>query len=307
MAEDESKPILSGRQRRCRTVLKVLVNILLPWLLFCTIYGCTAFWLHQYYPNITWGIVLASWGFVVVTTLGYQAAARKGRRQDAIWGLFMTLSLAIAIVLGTYFGNRHFQLYWRPFYDFAALEAYVNINPNKDNGVSFMDAGQVYFKEGSHVDLTRVVAFKNYDVYCVAPIIRQVLEEEGKRHKTGGSPVELPESGTIDFFAVGVNCCDPTGDKFTCGDVTNGKARSGLRVLQADHRPFYNMAVTMWSSKYDLPAKHPLFFEWLVDPLAKVGGLELAGTAAYFNSYVTFGVWCSCIVILFICVLDVAK
>jgi hypothetical protein len=302
----------SGRMRRCRWFMKVLFNIFAPWLLFWGVYAATVGWLHKYWPIVTWAIVVLAWIFVVVTTLAYRKAARKGRAYDAIWGLFLTLSLALSIIAGTMIGNREFSTYWHRFYDFQALESYVNINPMDDKGKPYMDGGQYYFKEGSHIDKTRVIAFKNFDIYCIAPIVRQALEsEEGggveglPRKKPGDKPpLVVGASGTIDWFAVGVNCCKPDGEDWTC---SVGNARNGLRVLDEDHRPFYNMASIMWKTKFDLPSDNPIFVEFLLDPLGKIGGLNVQGGLAYWNNVYAFLGLDVMIVLLFVIFLESQK
>jgi len=293
----------SGLKRRFTWLLKIIFNIFAPWFLFWAVYSATVGWLHKYWPIITWTIVVFAWVFVVVTTLAYRKAARRGKAYDAIWGLFLTLSLAISIIAGTMIGNSEYETYWHSFYDFQALESYVNINPMVDYGKAYMDGGQYYFKEGSHVDVTRVVAFKNYDIYCIAPIVRQALEDEGKK-RSGKPPLNLGPSGTIDWFAVGVNCCKPDGEDWTCSP---GNARSGLRVLEEDHRPFYNMAATMWKTKYDMPAKNPIFVEFMVDPLAKIGGLNVQGGLKYWANVYTFLGWDVMIVLIFVIFLETSK
>lgn len=294
----------SSPWRRLQWLLKVIFNIFAPFLLFWACYSVTVGWWHHYWPMVTWTVVVCSWIFVVITTVLYRRAARKGRALDAIWGLFLTLSLSLSIIAGTMIGNSDYETYWHKFYDFQALESYVNINTMVDVGGSFMDGGQYYFKEGSHVDTTRVVAFKNYDIYCLAPIIRRELEDEGKKHATGQPPLELPPSGTIDWFAVGVNCCKPDGEEWTCSP---GNARNGLRVLDADHRPFYNMASEMWSIKYSIPAKNPIFVEYMVDPLGKIGGLTVVGGLKYTTNVQYFFGFDVFIVLLFVIFLETQK
>lgn len=310
MAYQDEKSLLrgSGPLRRLKWLLKVIFNIVAPFLLFWACYHMTVGWWHHYWSILTWAVIIASWGFVVVTTIAYRSSARSGKVMDALWGLFLTLSLALSIVAGTMIGNRQYETYWHRFYDFQALESYVNINTMADVGGAFEDGGQFYFKEGSHVDTTRVVAFKNYDIYCVAPIIRKELEggegaEQGKA-ADGPAPLELPPSGTIDWFAVGVNCCKPDGEEWTC---SGGNARNGLRVLEADRRPFYNMASTAWSLKYELPSKNPIFVEFIVDPLGKVGGLSVAGGLMYTQTVQTFFAFDVCIVLLVVIFLETQK
>lgn len=291
-------------------IFRVLFSILGPWAIFCLVYTAVALELHHYWPYITWAIVVASWIFVVLNVQVALAEARGMQRAEEIskkgwawefhWQLFNSAGLALAIVLATVWGNRHYNMYWKKYYDFKALEAYVNVNPNSDSGTAFMDAGQVYFKEGSHIDSTRAVAFKNYNTYCIAPIIRQILQEEGDRHATedtGG--IKLPASGSVDFFAVGVNCCDSNGYGFACGDAKNGLARSGLRVLEADDRAFYDMATVMWTNRYNIPVKHPLFFKWSANPLTEVLGMQFQAGIYYQNQLMMQLVWNACITGIF--------
>jgi len=94
-----------------------------------------------------------------------------------------------------------------------------------------MDAAKIYFSAGSGIDYSRSWHFKHHDTYCVAPIVR--------KNGPGGSTVE-PETGSIDFFAVGTNCCAVTSSDFRC--VENSPySRSGLRVLDDTKTPFYRL------------------------------------------------------------------
>merc|ERR1719482_1482985 len=192
--------------------------------------------------------------------------------------------MMVTVCAATFLGNRIYFEMNEKIYNFRALEPYTNVNPAKDIGDEFLDAGQLYFKEGTHVDVARGIAFKNFDVYCLAPIIRKTLEDEGKLHDTGENSLELPESGTVDFFAVGKNCCEPNGEKFNCGDYGSGSARSGLRVLEPINRPYYSMAAEAWAAKYKLPAKHPVFVDWVNDPLGVVSDIETAGGKLYMKT-----------------------
>jgi len=277
--EDDYKP-MNRWKGRAMVIFRIVYSLVVPTFVFRWIYFAVAKEWHRYDVEWTWGFAFGAWIFVFLNFTLFTAARAVGRRFDAKWQLFNTLQLAAAILAGTYFGNKFYQEYFTPLMDFKALEPYVNVNPVKDTGDMFLDAGQLYFKEGSHVDTTRTTAFKNFDVYCIAPIIRDTLEDEGLTHDTGTQAIQMPESGTIDFFAVGVNCCDATGENFNCGAI-GGDARSGLRVLEAEHRPFYSMAAESWAMTYKIPAKHPVFVKWTVDPLGDIGGMDTAAGKLY--------------------------
>lgn len=280
----------------CLVAFRILWSIIIPIILFIYLFWiCAKDW-HRGFIKWTWGAVALSWVLVFLNFLLFLAARRKGRRWDAKWQLFNTIQLAGAIVLATFYGNSQYHEFWDRIYDYSALETYVNVNPLKDIGEGFLDAGQLYFKEGSRVDTEHGIAFKNYDVFCVAPIIREVLDRGAEKGTTGSDSglLKTPDSGTVDFFAVGMNCCEPNGENFACGDV-GGNARSGLRQVQEEARPFYVMAAEAWSAKYNIPAKHPIFVNWVVDPLAKVGALDTDAGKAYANTekrYKQFNIVC---------------
>jgi len=98
----------------------------------------------------------------------------------------------------------------------------------------------------------------------------------------------MPPSGTVDFWAVGTDCCSTTTKSFNCSGAREPTARSGLRLLRDDQRPFYLLAVQAWVAQncptddntaqgraesaplVCLPARHPLFFYWVEDPLLAV-------------------------------------
>merc|ERR1719277_2170016 len=106
-----------------------------------------------------------------------------------------------------------------------------------------MDSGQIYFREGSKVDTSQVVAFKHDTTYCVAPIVSHPLLNRGDSEEV----MRMPESGTVDFWAIGTDCCSPSN--FTCGMAADHRARAGLRLLRDDARPFYLMAVEEWVAR----------------------------------------------------------
>jgi hypothetical protein len=192
--------------------------------------------------------------------------------------LFVNLAICSwgALIAGFFLGDRSFWLYTTNVYSYRDLVSYVDIDPAKDSGQAFMDSGHVYFKEHSYVLRQRFNRFRNGDTYCVAPIIRgSFTPQAGNSQAKVMNGYVLPDSGTYDWWAVGTNCCD--GDKaanFTCGEVRNPLARSGMRLLSDSQRPYYLLAVQEWSATFGLPVRHPLFFTWVKDPLTTEDGLQ---------------------------------
>mmetsp|Transcript_126088 Transcript_126088/g.288615 ORF Transcript_126088/g.288615 Transcript_126088/m.288615 type:complete len:155 (+) Transcript_126088:546-1010(+) len=147
-----------------------------------------------------------------------------------------------------------------------------------------MDAGRVYFTRGSKIDTSRGVAFKNLDTYCVAPIVN------------GDSKPD-----TYDFWAVGINCCSSVAPDFRCGQYNNPSARSGIRLMRDDQRPFFRLAVQQAEAAFRLTAAHPLFFYWMQDPVAEMNEYRddgfkyyLLGVFAFFVLNIA-GVICSAV------------
>jgi hypothetical protein len=218
----------------------------------------------------------------------------------------------LAFIAGAGLGNKSFWLYTTNIYSYRDLVGYVDIDPYADRGQAYMDSGHVYFKEHSYVLRQMFTKFMNGDQYCVAPIVRgsvtatvaeestqstqliakskvlvpvgtqavgvaptQTLVQTPPAAATSATKYGIPSSGTYDWWAVGVNCCDGnTAADFKCGEVNDPRSRSGMRLLSDTTRPFYLLAVQEWSATYGLPVKHPLFFTWVKDPLETENQLD---------------------------------
>eukprot|EP00419_Tripos_fusus_P037629 CAMPEP_0172778850 /NCGR_PEP_ID=MMETSP1074-20121228/202120_1 /TAXON_ID=2916 /ORGANISM="Ceratium fusus, Strain PA161109" /LENGTH=382 /DNA_ID=CAMNT_0013615799 /DNA_START=291 /DNA_END=1440 /DNA_ORIENTATION=- len=160
-------------------------------------------------------------------------------------------------------------------------------------------AGIMYFKEDSRVRKETAVAFRNGMTYCVAPIMRHVQES-----KPGGGPV-APPSGTVDFWAVGVDCCGKKGETFTCGEVGTSLARSGLRLMDGTARSMFLLGVQEWSAGTGLPVRHPVFFHWVVDPIITLEGII---SAAWENLWLNlFGCFVGSLIMAFVLHLGLQK
>lgn len=199
----------------------------------------------------------------------YKALRRGTCRR---WKLVMNVVLWFVICTAIMRADTAYWRFARSYYDFQSMASYVNIDPSTDRGQTYMDAGQVYFKEGTQVEISKAIAFQEDQIYCVAPIVQQTLDSGGDKSGNGltGNSLKMPASGTVDFWAVGINCCDPSGLNFKCGESKNPLARAGIRELRDDARPFFLMAVQEWTAWLQLPAKHPVFFHWVQDPLLQV-------------------------------------
>jgi len=303
----ETEPLKGGYQSgKAIQPLSLAACVIIPPLAFLGIYACLSF---QFRHNLGLAISskfpieshvaskMASFMIgpaiflflgIALLALGY---ARYKRSRAARTFLCLGLCLTVATMFAWILGDGNYWTYMATYYNIQDLDTYVNVDPSTERGQSFMDGGQVYFKESTYVAVENANAFRNNGIYCVAPIVRQPLANQGSERQVEiEGTFDMPASGTFDFWAVGINCCDPTGMAFKCGDVGNPWARSGLRLIRDDQRAFFYMAVQEWAAKYGLPTKHPLFFYWVVDPLSTVTSTHLKGTWNYYTHSILYAV-----------------
>merc|ERR1719499_1922951 len=99
-------------------------------------------------------------------------AYRESKRErQEMWYLFSTLALALATITAAIFGDMNFWFHMQPFYDIENLNTYPSVNPAREKGQQLMDAGRVYFSDGTGLDMKKAMGFKNLDRYCVVPIV----------------------------------------------------------------------------------------------------------------------------------------
>jgi hypothetical protein len=287
----ETDPLRQEKRRGWFHPQSVIIGVLISSFLFAWNYWMLGFSPRFYRRNaaIIWGPVLS----IVLSGLISSLAYSRWRKEKVARGF---ISLAICCWLATIFssinGDKTFWGYMFNYFNYQDLAEYINIDPNYDQGQSYMDIGQIYFKESTYIATNKAIAFQNNGIYCAAPIVRQPIENQA-----GDNAVELqgelitPPSGTFDFWAVGTNCCDQTGENFKCGSVGHPQARSGIRMLRDDIRPFFFMAVQEWQGKLGLMAKHPLFFYWTVDPLFEVGQYKMKADERYNMHLLLFIFW----------------
>jgi hypothetical protein len=244
-------------------------------------------------------------GLLACSALTFRAWKRLREAEQARTWLTLAVLVWLALLLACLEGDQNYNWYVTNYYNYQDSASYTDIDPLHDRGQSYMDAGQVYFREGTYVAKEELSAFKSSNLYCVAPIVgqpirNQVVNEQApfswysndhvalQEGRHGTPKLRLPESGTVDFWAVGMDCCNKTSGEFWCGQVGKWTARAGMRMLRDDSRPYYMLAVQAWAAQrcpenvntvrgtraeaplICLPAKHPLFFYWVVDPIHEV-------------------------------------
>mmetsp|Transcript_12139 Transcript_12139/g.28339 ORF Transcript_12139/g.28339 Transcript_12139/m.28339 type:complete len:311 (+) Transcript_12139:77-1009(+) len=281
-SRDEVRELLRRRSNRPLDLGSVLIVLFVPVLLFAVVYWIFGYSLrfHLWPVALLLGPVLG-----LLVCLGITSRAWAKLKQDGSARAWIALAVCswIALILATIRADMAYWSYSHPHYMYKELADYVNIDPSVDKGQAYMDSGQVYFKENSYVDTATATAYRSGMTFCVAPIVRQPPANQGGASQVAvNGPMVTPESGTVDWWAVGTNCCNPSGKEFKCGAVNNTEARSGLRLMRDDVRPFFLMAVQEWSAGLNIPVKHPLFFYWVQDPLAEVDEYGTDGDHMYW-------------------------
>jgi len=273
----DQHPLLAERLHRPRTVfapghkivmniIPMFLNVFVPWGCFILVAGLGSFFMMYSRPVLAWALI----GMAVIFWLGTVAVAVWARMNSPSpqWFTYFALMVGIAVIAGIMIGQAIYSRYEFPFYSVRDLKVVGSIDAHRDRGQNVMDAGMFYFADGNHLDTTRSWHFKHKTLYCVAPVI--------------GS-MDVPASQTFDFWAVGKDCCSMSSSDFRCGAFLNSLARGGIRLVDDDARPFYRLAVEQAESLYDIRAPHPIFFEWVADPLAEVNSWNSSGFKRYLT------------------------
>mmetsp|Transcript_309 Transcript_309/g.864 ORF Transcript_309/g.864 Transcript_309/m.864 type:complete len:331 (-) Transcript_309:55-1047(-) len=265
------------RHRSRINVTAVLICLVAPCILFCTVSAALSFPLRRESPALA-GIAVVVAALIMVASV-YLAISTTYKRwegktmREPFWYIFFGATMALSFTGAYGLGETNWWNNVLPYMDLQTLDTRYNVDPTTTLGQQLMDVGRVVFAEGSHVDVTRSIGFKNVDQYCVAPIV----------HNTPGV---APES--YDFWAIGLNCCSGGSPDFHCGDYANPGARGGLRIARADQREFYRLAVQQAEAAYNMRSQHPLFFYWVADPGAELESYKADARKSFFLGNLSF-------------------
>jgi hypothetical protein len=261
----ERKIVFVPRPRSRINLTGICLNVLNPALLFCFLLLVISFKIHYQYPFDTWLLVALS--YIIGGLLLLFGSIMKFRFAPPSWHVFAGFTVLLATVMASMIGEAIFCKFMRPYYDLLNLNEYSAVNPGKWTGEMAADAGRIYFADGTQLDVKRSMGFRHKQMYCVAPI-----------DLIPGTP----KMERYDFWAVGINCCSgPTGE-FECVDPDNThRPRSGLRSLDMEAREFYRLAVQQAEAAYGLNSPHPIFVQWVQDPVRKHEAMYIDGLYYY--------------------------
>lgn len=270
MHDAESKRIATSSRRRRLNCVPMFFALLGPWVVFLCIFCSTAFTVHFNAPvgsTVFKALVLG----LCLRQLPAAWRAWKMSPVDGFYMLYLCVTVAMAVIFGWILGDFVFWSYMEPSYAVSKMVTYTEVDPSAmhlpdgrveaTRGGRFSDAGTVYFTHDAELDLSRAYSFKLADLYCVAPI----------------KSASCGEDCGHDFWAVGKNCCSEDGKDFTCGQAGNTRAKSGLRLMTSKDVPFYRLAVVQAAGRHQMVSQHPLFFHWLVDPVAEIHSWQMQG------------------------------
>lgn len=201
---------------------------------------------------------------LLIAGLGAHMIGRylRGRLQEfPFWYSFFVVASLASLIVAVWFAQVNYVDNTSAYENLFKLAAASNLDPATDSSVRFMDVGRVTFSNGSTVDTSKTIGFKNSDVYCVAPIVNSKSTVQPK---------------TFDYWAIGLNCCSL--GTFSCGAYDNPAARSGIRLLREDQRAFYKLAAEEAEVTYGVKMEHPIFFYWVEDATEASQGFVVAAT-----------------------------
>lgn len=248
--------------------IPMFLNVALPWAMFTLTFAATSFYLMYRYP--TWVSLLLGAELCVCVVLVIVAVRERNSDQNPTWYGYSAIVMWAALISGALLGRWNFEHYTKKFYEIQDLKVIGSLDPSKELGRNVLDAGVVYFSSGSEVDGGRSWHFKHDTLYCVAPIT------------SGTAPA--PDTGSVDFWAVGTDCCSEGSSDFRCGDFSDVTARGGVRVLDEKSLPFFQLAVKQAESLFDVAASNPVFFHWSKDPVTDIALWHKEGLMRFLYS-----------------------
>eukprot|EP00931_Biecheleriopsis_adriatica_P004085 TRINITY_DN105804_c0_g1_i1.p1 TRINITY_DN105804_c0_g1~~TRINITY_DN105804_c0_g1_i1.p1 ORF type:complete len:362 (+),score=53.64 TRINITY_DN105804_c0_g1_i1:90-1088(+) len=270
--------------------------ILIPWCLFAgLIYSLMS--LHVYMHTTLRAILVAASAalvalMVVAALLSRGRWLRKGGRigeaeprylRDYSWWASLAFLSFVALLAGLTMGDLIVSSDMKRYYDITTLDSFDNVNPARTQGRQLLDAGRVVFAKGSRLDMNRSGAFKDLATYCVAPIISAPSEA-------------LPAA--FDLWAAGKDCCSDEGKDFHCGAYNISIARGGIRIMDEKEVKNFRLAVQQSEEAHYIQSMHPVFFEWVANPIGDLTAKRDNALWMFFMSNLVFAVLAVVLVVL---------
>jgi len=253
----------------------VFLSWFLPTVVFTVVSGGASSSLLTYYPILIYMILaVVTIGCLLTLHIVSLVLRRYFSGKSKVfpfWYAFLGVALTTSLVASVWFAHMNYMKNEIVSDTLKRLAIASNVDPAVDSSSRYLDVGRVEFSNGTALDMTKSIGFKNKEVYCVAPIV---------------NPNASKAPATYDYWAVGLNCCDENG--FRCGEYQKPNARSGVRLLNEDQRLFYNLAVNEAEATFGIKSALPLFFFWVEDPEALQKSWQVKTIEYWLLAVVTF-------------------
>jgi len=260
--------------------LAVLEAILVPFSLFVLVLYLLTFSVHYEHTLAVDALV----GTCALVPIFLWARVLKQRldptdnfQREPNWFLFLAGACSLAWLAAFVLGMSNWSSNMKPYYERVDLAMPKDVNTRTTRGGQFMDVGALTFQKGTSVLEGMTMAYKDGDLYCVAPILT--------------SEPNASAPATYDFWAVGINCCEPFDPKlFVCGqEPTEDQASGGMRMMDTGLIGPYRKAIQMAQEEYGIKAgKTPLLLEWYGDPIKSIESHYAAGKSMFQSAIAAY-------------------
>ncbi|CAE7455371.1 unnamed protein product [Symbiodinium natans] len=262
-----------GRWRINRVAM--LEAVLVPWAIFLCVSWLLTFSVHYKHTVPMWVLVVAC--LIVPVGMWYRVWHQRQDSKDIShrepnWFFFLAVVCTLAWLAGVVLGLYTWSSYMQPYFEAESLAMITNVDTRKASGGQFLDMGALEFAPNTDVDESLTMGYKDGNLYCVAPIA------------TSGGVNSTPPA-FYEFWAVGVNCCNPFEPKlFACGEPNDDQVRGGFRLTDTSLVPQYRKAIQMAQEEYHIRSgQSPIFLHWTGDPVEKTEGQYRKGESTFWR------------------------
>jgi len=235
---------------RLSTNLMIGLLIVVPWTMFMMV----MFLFFMCYWFACW-LSWIAFGVGIILSFVLLRLAWTGTRGNPRFWLILGCLCIVACGLGAYLGLVAYYQYFINEHIYNGSRTYTNVLPDQNPGKT-ADGESFEFSIGTQVNTPDTVGYQTRGtMYCVAPIV---------------GVTSAVEQTYVGYWAVGENCCEARG-AFSCGDIANDEARSGLRILDANAfkdptTPKYMKAIEQAEVLYNLQVpSNPTLVRWVLN------------------------------------------
>jgi len=253
--------------------------VLVPSSIFIVVYWLLSFQAHDYYPTQT--VALALLCILVPAGLWHrvwvqQTDMRDLSHREPNWFFFLAAACSVAWLSGFALGTINWTTFMHRYYQYSDLAMITGVSTRATPGGAVLDAGVIEFTHNTDVSEDLNMGYKAGDLFCVAPIVTRAVNSSAP--------------ATYDYWAVGMNCCDPFKAKiFQCGDVLEDQARGGLRLMDTSDISSFRKAIQMAEQEYHIKAgNNPLLLFWEGDAIKEIELAYATGWKAFWQNSIAF-------------------